>query len=61
MRLFLRIQGVVAQCCNPLTLKSEQSGRMGSSPSKTPPLERDDKGSRTRLGLLYFYDSSAWR
>ena len=25
------------------------------------PLERHDKGSRTRLGLLYFCDPSAWR
>ena len=26
-----------------------------------PPLERYDKGSQTRLGLLYFCDPSAWR
>ena len=38
-------------------LKSEQSGRVGSSPGRTPPLERHDNGSRTRLGLLYFMRS----
>ena len=54
-------EGVVAQWCNPLTLKPEQSGGVGSNPSRTPSLERHDKGSRTRLGLLYFCDPSAWR
>ena len=36
----------------PLTLQPEQSGEVGSSPGRAPPLERHDKGSRTRLGLL---------
>ncbi len=31
------------------------------SPSRAPPLERHDKGSRTRLGLLYYCNPSAWR
>ena len=52
---------VVAPWCNPLTLQPEQSGGVGSSPGRAPPLERHDKGSRTRLGLLYFCDPSAWR
>ena len=30
---------------------------MGSSPGRAPPLERHDKGSRTRLGLLLFLRS----
>ena len=47
--------------CNPLTLQPEQSGEVGSIPGRTPPLERHDKGSRARLGLLYFCDPSAWR
>ena len=55
------IEGVAAEWCNPLTLKSEQSGGVGSSPGRTPSLERHDKGSQTRLGLLYFCDRSAWR
>ena len=46
---------------DPLTLQPEQSGGVGSSPGRAPPLERHDKGSRTRLGLLYFCDPSAWR
>ena len=54
-------EGVVAQWCNPPTLKPEQSGGVGSSPGRTPSLELHDKGSRTRLGLLYFCDPSAWR
>ena len=54
-------EGVVAPWCNPLTLQPEQSGGVGSSPGRAPPLERHDKGSRTRLGLLYFCDPSAWR
>ena len=45
-------EGVVAPWCNPLTLQPEQSGGVGSSPSRAPPLERHDKGSRTQLGLL---------
>ena len=54
-------RGVVAPWCNPLTLQPEQSGGVGSSPGRAPSLERHDKGSRTRLGLLYFCDPSAWR
>ena len=54
-------EGVVAQCCNPLTLQPEQSGRVDSIPVMSPPLERHDKGLRTRLGLLYFCDLIAWR
>ena len=42
----------MAPWCNPLTLQPEQSGGVGSSPCRPPPLERHDKGSRTRLGLL---------
>ena len=34
---------------------------MGSNPGRAPPLERHDKGSRTRFGLLYFCDPSALR
>ena len=41
------VEGVVAPWCNPLTLQPEQSGGVGSSPGRTPPLERHDKGSRT--------------
>ena len=55
------VEGVVAPWCNPLTLQPEQSGGVGSSPGRAPSLERHDKGSRTRLGLLYFCDPSAWR
>ena len=55
------LEGVVAPWCNPLTLQPEQSGGVGSSPGRAPSLERHDKGSRTRLGLLYFCDPSAWR
>ena len=55
------IEGVVAQWCNPLTLQSEQSRRVGSIPGRAPPLERHDKGSRTRLALRYFRDTSSWR
>ena len=55
----LRIEGVVAQWCNPLTLQLEQSGGVGSIPGRTPPLERHDKGSRTRLALSYSCDSCA--
>ena len=49
----------MAQWCNPLTLQPEQSGSVGSKPGRTPPLERHDKGSRTRLALSYFCDASA--
>ena len=54
-------EGVVVPWCNPLTLQPEQSGGVGSIPCRAPPLECHDKGSRTRLGLLYFCDPSAWR
>ena len=54
------VEGVVAQWCYPLVLKPEQSGGVTSISGRTPPL-RHDKGSRTRLGLLYFCDPSAWR
>ena len=54
-------EGVVAPWCNPLTLQPEQSGGVGSNPGRAPSLELHDKGSRTRLGLLYFCDPSAWR
>ena len=43
----ITIEGVVAPWCNPLTLQPEQSGGVGSSPGRAPPLERHDKGSRT--------------
>ena len=51
---------VVAPLCNPLTLQPEQSGGVGSSPGRAPPLERHDKGLWTRLGLLYFRNPSTW-
>ena len=51
----------MAQWCNPLTLKPEQSGGMGSSPGRTPSLERHDKGWRTRSVMLYFCDPGAWQ
>ena len=57
----MNIEGVVAQWSNPLTLQPEQSGGVGSNTGTDPPLERHDKESRTRLGLLYFCDPSAWR
>ena len=53
------IEGVVAPSCDPLTLQQELSGGVGSIPDRTPPLERNDKGSRTRLGLLCFCDPIA--
>ena len=40
----LPIEGVVAQWCNLMSLKEEQSGGVGSIPSGTPPLERHEKG-----------------
>ena len=57
----LQLEGVVVQWCNPLTLKPEQSGGVGSIRDRASPLERHDKGSRTRLALSYFCDPSAWR
>ena len=56
-----KFEGVVAQWCNPLTLKPEQSGGVGSRRDRASPLECHDKGSRTRLALSYFCDPSAWR
>ena len=53
--------GAVAQWCNPLTFKPEQSGGVGSRRGRASPLERHDKGSWTRLALSYFCDPSAWR
>ena len=55
------IEGVVAKWLNPLALKPEQSGGVGSISGRTPPLERRDKESQTRLYLFYFCDPSAWR
>ena len=52
--IFLNFEGVVAPCCNTLTLQPEQSGGWGSHPIIT--LERHDKGSRTRLAHSYFCD-----
>ena len=52
-------EGVVATWCNPLALEPKESGGVGSIPDRTPPLERHEKGSRTRLGPLYFCDRSA--
>ena len=48
------LERVMAQWCNPLTLKAEQSDGVGSIPGKTPTLEGNDKGSQTQLGRLYF-------
>ena len=59
--VFHVVEGIVAPWCNPLTLQPEQSGGVGSNPGRAPPFERHDKGVRTRLGLLYFCDLSAWR
>ena len=61
LSVFSKVERVVAPWCNPLTLQPKQSGGVGSSPGRAPPLERHDKGSRTGLGLLYFCDPSAWR
>ena len=55
------IEDVVAQWCNPVTLKPEQSFGVGSMPGRAPSLERHDKGSQIRLSLLYFCDPSALR
>ena len=41
-------RGVVAQKCNTMTLQPEQSAGVGSTPSRTPPIEHDDKGSWTQ-------------
>ena len=53
--------GVVAQWCNPLTWKPEQSGGVRSRRDRASPLKHHDKGSRTRLALSYFCDPSTWR
>ena len=55
------VEDVVAPWCNPLILQPEQSGGVGSKPGRAPPIERRDKGSQSRLGLLYLCDPSAWR
>ena len=52
-------EGIVERWCNPLTLQSEQSGRVGSKPARAQLLERHDKGW-TRLALCYFCDPSTW-
>ena len=45
--IFLLV-GVLEQCCNPLTLHSQQSGGVGSIPGRAyVPLEHHDKGSQT--------------
>ena len=54
-------EGVVAQWCNPLILKPEQSVGVGLRRDRASPLERHDKGPRTRLALSYFCDPSTWR
>ena len=54
----LIFKDIEAQLCSPLTLKSEPSDGVGSSPSRTPPFERHDKGSRTQLGLFYLCNFS---
>ena len=59
--LFQKIEGIVVPWCNPPTLQPEQSGGVDSNPGRVPPLERHDKGSWTRLDLLYFWNPSAWR
>ena len=50
-------EGVVAQWCNPLTLQPEQSGGVGSSPGRAPPLERHDKGSADSIRSALFVRS----
>ena len=54
------IECVVVQWCNPLTLQPEHSDGMGSRRGRASPLERHDKGSRTRLAPSYFCDPNAW-
>ena len=49
------VEGVVAQWCNPLTLKPEQSGSVGWKPGRTRQLERHDKGRWTQLALRYSF------
>ena len=59
-RVTYNAQGVVAQWCNPLTLQSEQSGGVGSIPSRIPTLENHKMGSQTRSALSYFCNPSTW-
>ena len=47
----LRLEGVVAPWCNPLTSQPEQIGGVGSSPDRAPLLERHDTGSRSPLAV----------
>ena len=47
---YIFITGVVAEWCNPPTLQPEKSGGVSSIPCRAPPLERHNKGWRTRLG-----------
>ena len=54
-------EGAVAQWCNPLTLRPEESGRVDSIPGRTPPLERHDMGLRIQSALSYFCNFSVWR
>ena len=58
---FFFFEGVVAPWCDLLILQLEQSGGVGSNSGRAPPFERHNRGSQTRLGLLYFCDPSAWR
>ena len=53
-------EGVVVLWCDPLTLQPAESRRVGSNPGRALSLEIHDKGSQTRLGLLYFCDPSTW-
>ena len=57
--MFLSFEGVVALWCNPLTLQPEQSGGVGSKPSRVPPLELHEKGSQTHLALSCCFDPRA--
>ena len=43
---------VVEQWCYPLTLQPEQLDGVDLIPGRAPPLERHDKLSRSRSGLL---------
>lgn len=48
-------------CNHSLTLQPEESVGQGSSPFWVPPFEGQEKGSWTRLGLLYYCcDPSNW-
>ena len=54
-----RIEGVVVQQCNPLTLQPEQSSGVSSKLGRAPPLERHDKRLQPELALGYLCDPSA--